>query len=78
MPEGQGLVLLQISALFIHTLFAQVCPEEQLPQLPPHPSSPHCFPEHEGTQGSAQCGPKVVTQTCPDGQIPLLGQTPLD
>jgi hypothetical protein len=28
----------------------QVAPPLQVPQVPPHPSEPHCFPAHDGAQ----------------------------
>jgi hypothetical protein len=33
-----------------HALLLHVAPLGQVPQVPPQPSSPHCFPEHEGVQ----------------------------
>jgi hypothetical protein len=48
--EQQVVLLLQTLLSSQHDPPTHVCPEAQLPQVPPQPSSPHVFPAQFGVQ----------------------------
>lgn len=48
-------------------------PVGQVPQIPPQPSSPHCFPVHFGVQAQRP----LALQAPPPGQVPQLPPQPL-
>jgi len=54
-------------------LFTQVSEDEQVPQLPPHPSSPHSFPTQLGVQ--VQTPPTQVSGEVQPPQFTVL-ETP--
>jgi hypothetical protein len=55
---------------------AQVAPAEQLPQEPPHPSSPQASPVHCGTQPATHCW--LALQEEPVAQEPQEPPQPSD
>jgi hypothetical protein len=54
----------------------QLCPEEQLPQLPPHPLSPQVFPVQLGVQATQEV--PFVLQTVLLLQVPHVPPQPSD
>ena len=72
-PALQSRSEVQRPELFTQEPLSQVSLPEQLPQVPPQPSSPQNRPEHEGVQGSVSSGQPVATRETRARQIAKIG-----